>query len=98
LLADNCHLVRDTAAALCSTSFMAQPLPALPLAQGAVIVSSSSSSGGSLSSPGDESVGSSSSGSKIGGLCRFEVEGMGLIAPHTAGFLREAFVAHTFHA
>jgi hypothetical protein len=89
LLADNCHLTRDTAAALRSTSFVAQPLPPLPLAQGGVTVSSSSSSssGGGLPSPGSEGVGSSSGG--VGGLWRFEVEGMGLIAPHIAGIVRK---------
>jgi uncharacterized membrane protein YgcG len=99
LLADNCHLTRDTADVLRSTNFVAQPLPPLPLAPGAVTVSSSSSSsssGGSSSASGGflllgvEGAGSSSSGSGgVGGLWRFEVEGMGLIAPHVAGIMRK---------
>jgi SAM-dependent methyltransferase len=88
LLADNCHLTRDTAAALNSTGFVPQPLPPLPVQYGTVTASdvgdSSSSSGSSSSS---SALPGAAGGS--GDYWRFEVEGMGLIAPHIAGILRK---------
>lgn len=84
LLADNCHLTRDTAAAVSSTGFVPQPLPPLPLQYGtvtAVDVGNSRSSSSSSALPG--AAGGSAD------LWRFDVEGMGLIAPHIAGILRK---------
>ena len=100
LLADNCHLTRDTAAAVLATSLIPQPLPPLPLKSAATAAANGAdgSNGGVVGS----GVGAVSSGRSGGGgfglpgvvngnadLWRFEVEGMGLIAPHMAGLLRK---------
>lgn len=68
LLADRCHLTRDTAAVLHTSGLVLQPLPPLPA--------------GVWGLPGRASVNSRD-------LWRFEVEGMGLIAPHIAAILRK---------
>lgn len=91
LLADNCHLTRDTAAALSSTGFVPQPLPPLPVQYGTVtaIDVGDSSRSSSSSSAVPEAAGSS------GDYWRFEVEGMGLIAPHIAGILQKPLQQQT---
>lgn len=86
LLADNCHLTRNTAAALGATSFVAQPLPPLPTKQGTVTVSGTAYRGGGDNGTYGVLPGAASG---VADLWRFEVEGMGLIAPHVAGILRK---------
>jgi hypothetical protein len=99
LLADNCHLTRDTAAAVLATSLTPQPLPPLPLKSAATAAANADGSNGG-GGVGGVSTGKTSvrGGGGFGlpgvvngsaDLWRFEVEGMGLIAPHVAGLLRK---------
>lgn len=101
LQAGNCHLTRDTAAAVSATSFLPQPLPPLPLNNfqkgmltGQGRISSSSGSRGGVDGFGGD--GSGDGGGGLPGfvdgtvdLWRFEVPGVGLTAPHVAGMLRK---------
>jgi hypothetical protein len=102
LLADNCHLTRDAAATLLASGLVPQPLPPLPrdaavqdmgpLLQRQPATSTrtqpnSSSGNGS----GDATAGLGLPGGAAGAqdLWRFEVDNLGLIAPHVAGILRK---------
>jgi len=100
LLADNCHLTRNTAALLLASSFIPQPLPPLPLKGIKPPAGGVAAGGGGRGDRDDGSIGlngghNGSNGYLPGGvngsrdLWRFEVEGMGLIAPHVAGILRK---------
>lgn len=93
LLADNCHLSRDTAAVVQSSGLQLQPLPPLPVVKG--ILGSTLDGGSDGGDHGDAGDGSRLlPGGYNGGLnlWRFEVDSMGLIAPHIAGILRKAAV------
>jgi hypothetical protein len=81
LLADNCHLTRDTAAEIISAPGL-RPLPLhLQLPPTAVTISNfrDAAAGALANSSVDEGA----------ALFRFEVQGMGLISPHVAGILRK---------
>jgi hypothetical protein len=96
LAAGNCHLTRDTAAVVRASSFVPQPLPPLPfkpgsgaLLQAGVVVYGSDGHGGVASSgPGFGAGGLPASANGSVDLWRFELQGVGLIAPHIAGLLR----------
>lgn len=97
LLADNCHLTRDTAAIVRATSFIPQLLPPLPLRRG-----KAATAGGDFGISRDDRVGDGGFGGAGGNggglpgvadgsvdLWRFELPGVGLIAPHVAGILKK---------
>lgn len=94
ILADNCHLTRDTAAVVRATSFIPQLLPPLPLRRGKAAVA-----GGGFGVGRDYAVGDGGTAGNGGGLpgvvdgsvdlWRFELPGVGLIAPHVAGILKK---------
>lgn len=78
LLADNCHLTRDTAAMVQTSGFVAQPLELIATAEGLPGLQLAAKTGGETGGSGIDLE-----------LLRFDVRGMGLIAPHIAGILRK---------